>query len=114
MKYKTLKGFKKKLRELIRDPDIKKFKKFIRHCPFYSSCKYSENGPRRYCPECPLSDKNGPIELMGVADECLMGSMMDIYWDYSVYESIVNDEEIVAELVLRSIKLLAYLESKEE
>jgi len=113
MRPKTLEEFKKQLQKAITDQDIEKFKNLIYYCLFHSSPKYNKTTGRRYCPECPLSDENGPLELMGhdVADTCLLVSMRYAYWNYA-FHHMTSKKTALAILVCDGIKLLAYLESK--
>jgi len=108
MELKTLKEFENKLKEAMNSQDIKKFKDLVGYCPFLSFCWGDSS---HFCPDCPLSDRNGPTELLGSAYTCLRGSMSNIYHNYCLGE--INEGTALVELVLQSIKLLAYLESKE-
>ena len=107
---KTLDEFKKKLRDAVKSKDIDKFSSILHSdCPFASRQRY-DGKTRTWCPNCPLSDKEGPDGLIDVTETCLVGSLGELYSDY--YYG-VNDENILARMVLESIKLLAYLDSKE-
>ena len=101
MECKNIEEFEEKLRKAINSQDIEKFRNIINYCPF------SLVG----CLDCQLSEKEGPKELMGSLDTCLLGSTRDVYWDYKRHK--INEETALAGRVVMSIELLAYLESKE-
>lgn len=104
---KSLEEFKERLRKVMKSQNIRKFHNLLHYCPFLSFSSSSR------CESCPLSDKNGPKELVGRTNRCLCGSMRDTYWDYYIYGRIVDEKTVLAEMVLIGIQLLAYLESKE-
>ena len=105
MKYKTLENVKEGVREAINSQNIKKFGKLVWDCPIMS-------GSTNTCAECALQDKEGPIELLGPSETCLVGLIRRIYADYSLYKE-TSKEATMARLILESIKLLAYLDNKE-
>jgi len=110
MKCKNLEEFKIHLRKAIDTQSMEKFTSILRGpCPF---SRFDQNhNPLSHipCPDCPLSDINGPRELIEPKETCLLGSMTDV----RSYRGIVDKEAILAKLVLMGIKLLAYLDSKE-
>ena len=107
MKVKTLSEFKRELVKAINNQDIEHFGSLIipseRGCPFFHPF-FERNRGNGYCPDCPLSDKEGPKELMGSLDTCLLGSIRDVYWDYKRHK--INEETALARLVVMSIELL--------
>jgi len=123
MKVKTLSEFKRELVKAINNQDIEHFGSLIipsigsltipstMGCPFFHPFFERDRG-NGYCPDCPLSDKDGPKELMGTQITCLVGSMKAIFSDYVYYRKI-NKETALSMLILDATKLLAYLESKE-
>jgi len=109
MQCKSFNEFKKKLRKAIKAQSMKKFDKLS-----YSGCPFQFNqGHNRiiWCSGCPLSDTNGPRELIGNSKTCLVGSIQDIC---IAYDDLVMDKKTaLARLVFSGTKLLAYLEGKE-
>jgi len=112
----TLKDFEEKLQAAINTPNMKNFMNLLSpgksDCPFPSLFKDTYDGKGEYCPECPLSDRNGPRELIRTQVTCLVGWMFNICWRYS-HEKI-TEEECLPELVLSGIKLLTYLEYRDK
>jgi len=80
-------------------------------CPFPTLHGYDHNSDS-YCPECGLSDKNGPKELIGPQIVCLGGSMMSTYRSY-INRHEIDEKAALARLIVIGTKLLAYLDSKE-
>jgi len=106
----TLKGFQKQLSELINNPDMKRFENLLWYCPY----------PKKHChidsvfgfsSTCFLSDKNGPEELRGQSDICLINSISQLCSAYN--SNIISKKTALSKVVLLAIKLLAYLNSKE-
>jgi len=105
MRCKTLGEFKKGLQEIMNSQDIEGLKSLTRYnCPFpLFRCDY--NKLDLHCPNCPLSDKKGPGELIGpmkIAVVCR---------EYAC--DSINKDTALARLILEGTKLLAYLESRE-
>jgi len=111
MRLKTLKEFKRKLQEAMDSQDIDKFKDLLYFCPF-RQFYWRDSTAHSYCPDCPLSDKEAPEELkVPWMDTCTLGSLKAAYSEYTL--DITTKTSTLANLVLMSIKLLAYLDSKE-
>ena len=100
MNPEMLDEFKSKLRKVIKNPEIRQFPKIAGHCPSPSLCVCNEKLDL-LCPDCPLRNDTA----------CFLGLIRDIRKDY-LFERI-DEKTALAKLVLMSIKLLAYLESKE-
>lgn len=109
MKFEILERFKKDLQKAIKKQNIERFKKLLHYCPLKSSSEYN-NISERICCYCPLFNEEGPRELIGLTQSCLMGSMTYIYW--SSYNGGMDEKTALARLVFDGIKLLAYLENK--
>jgi len=110
MNCKNLEEFKDRLRLAIKNQSIKQFDSLVVDCPFPAFCWY-DNINKKWCTNCPLSDKNGPKELIGLRNTCLTTEMCNICDNY--YGKETNKKTIIARLVFLGIKLLSYLDSKE-
>jgi len=106
MECKTLGEFKKRLQKAIDSRDMKEFGELLHSCPFPSFYKCN-----KWCPNCPLSDAEGPRELIGQAETCLIDAMLETCQDY-YFDHTIGKDNTLAGLVLMSIKLLAYLENR--
>jgi len=101
MRRKALNEFKKELQKIIENQNIKDFDDLV-----HNGCPFSSMG----CLDCELYVQENNTSLTGSLETCLLGSIMDIYQDYSVFKPVKNEKAIMARIVLESIKLLAYLE----
>jgi len=100
-KCETLDEFKNRLRKAIDSQNMEEFVNLARYCPF----------PPKTCRDCFLSDEDGPREFIKSTGTCLLGSIINTYWDHYA-DNNASRKNVLALLVLEGIKLLAYLENE--